>query len=62
MYFQAIKYRETLLIAGSEFKVVLRRSYKTERQVVLEILIFVSLNDCFLSLNCFKSIAALREH
>ena len=36
MYFQAIKYRE--------FKVVLRRSYKTERQVVPGILIFISLN------------------
>ena len=32
-------------LAGSEFEVVLRRSYKTERQVVQEILIFFSLND-----------------
>ena len=30
-------------LAGSEFKVVLRRSHKTERQFVLEILIFISL-------------------
>ena len=31
-------------VGGSEFKVVLRKSYKTERQVLLEILTFVNLN------------------
>ena len=49
-------------MAGSKFKVVLRRSYNTKRHVELEILIFVSLNDGLLSLNCFKNIAALREN
>ena len=58
MYFQAIGKH---YLAGSEFKVVLRKSYKTERQVVQKILIVISLNDFVLSFNCFKNIAASRE-
>ena len=62
MHFQAIKYRYKHYLAGSEFKVALRRNYKTERHVVLEMLIFISLNDLLLSFNCFKNIAASSEH
>ena len=49
-------------LAGSEFNVVLRRSYKTERQVVVEKFIFFGLNDLLLPFICFKNTAASRKH